>query len=396
VKDLQFAFRRVRRAPLFSVAVMLILGLGIGASTTTLSVVNAFMWRPVNVPHPEQLATIGARSKDGAMRSIPLALIDALARSELASDAPCAYSSGLAPTDANGQSARTSLMLVAGDCFATFQVQPLLGRLIEPAEAPFQGKGSAVAVLGHGYWQQMFGGALDVVGKTVRIETATATIVGVLPRHFTGIDKDVDTALVVPFNSYRPGTGAPFIVARLRGDRQIAAVESQLRAVWRSALDAALPPALTGAERSAALDAAPELRSASAGHSTLRNLYGATFVNMAWVTGFLVLLTGINVGGLLCSRLASRLAEVAILRGLGATRVRIARILLMEVVILSLGGCAIGLPLACAAAPAFATLLPVGNLPWTISFTPDGRVIAAVVPAWRAMRTDRLIALRAE
>lgn len=62
MKDLQFAFRRLRRAPLFSVAVMLILGLGLGASATTLSVVNAFMWRPVNVPHPEQLVLIGSRS----------------------------------------------------------------------------------------------------------------------------------------------------------------------------------------------------------------------------------------------------------------------------------------------------------------------------------------------
>ncbi|MFL6280334.1 MAG: ABC transporter permease, partial [Vicinamibacterales bacterium] len=403
MKDLQFAFRRVRRTPLFSVAVMLILGLGIGASATTLSVVNAFMWRPVNVPHPEQLMMIRSRSKDGAMRAIPLPMIEALARSELSSDSPCAYSSGLAATEANGQSASTSLMLVAGDCFATFQVQPLLGRFIGPEEAPFQGKGSAVAMLGYGYWQRMFGGAPDVVGKTIRIETATATIVGVLPRHFTGINKDVDTALVVPFNSYRTHTAASFIVARLRGDRHITQVESQLRTVWASALDVALPVTLTGAARRAALDSEPELRSASAGHSTLRNLYGSTFVNTAWLTGLLVLLTSINVGGLLCSRLASKLTELAILRGLGATQARIVRSILMEAVLLSFGGCAIGLPLAYVAAPAFLTLLPVGNIPWTISLTPDGRVVAAAVgiailvalvitaiPAWIATRRGSL------
>jgi len=378
---------------------MLILGLGIGASATTLSVVNAFMWRPVNVPHPEQLVMIRSRSKDGATRAIPLPMIEALARSELSSDSPCAYSTGLAATEANGQSASTALMLVAGDCFATFQVQPLLGRSIGPEEAPFQGKGSAVAVLGYGYWQRMFGGAPDVVGKTIRIETAIATIVGVLPRHFTGINKDVDTALVVPFNSYRTHTAASFIVARLRGDRHITQVESHMRTVWASTLDVALPATLTGAARRAALDSEPELRSASAGHSTLRNLYGSTFVNSAWVAGMLVLLTSINVGGLLCSRLASKLTEVAILRALGATGPRIARTILMEAVLLSLGGCAIGLPLAYVAAPAFATLLPVGNIPRTISLTPDGRVVAAAVgvaivvalvitaiPAWIATR----------
>jgi predicted permease len=403
MKDLQFAFRRLRRTPLFSVAVMLILGLGIGASATTLSVVNAFMWRPVNVPNPEQLVIIGSRSKDGLVRSIPLPLIEALARSQLSSDSPCAYGGGLAATDANSQSALTSVMLVAGDCFATFQVQPLLGRFIGPEEAPFQGKGSAVAMLGYGYWQRMFGGAPDMVGKTIRIETATATIVGVLPRHFTGINKDVDTALVVPFNSYRTTTAALFIVARLRGDRHITQVESQLRTGWASGLDVALPATLTGAARRAALDAEPELRSASAGHSTLWNLYGSTFVNIAWLTGMLVLLTSINVGGLLCSRLASKLTEVAILRALGATGPRIARAILMEAVLLSLGGCAIGLLLAYVAAPAFVTLLPVMTVPWTISLKPDGRVIAAAVgiaillalvitaiPAWIATRRRSL------
>ena len=212
MKDLQFAFRRLRRAPLFSVAVMLILGLGIGASATTLSVVNAFMWRPLNVPAPEQLVMIGSTSTDGTRRSIPLSMIEALAGSVLSSDSPCAYSGGLASTEANNQPAPTSLMVVAGDCFGTLQIQPLLGRLIQPEEAPLQGKGSAVAVLGYGYWQRMFNGTSDVVGKTIRIDTATATIVGVLPRHFTGLSKDVETGLVVPFNSHRSYTGATYIV----------------------------------------------------------------------------------------------------------------------------------------------------------------------------------------
>jgi predicted permease len=382
---------------------MLILGFGIGASATTLSVVNAFMWRPVNVPNPEQLVIIGSRSKDDLMRTIPLPMIEALARSELSSDAPCAYSTSITATDINRQPGLTSLMLVAGDCFATLQVQPLLGRVIGPDEAPFQGKGSAVAMLSYGYWQRMFGGAPDVVGKTIRIETATATIVGVLPAHFTGLNKDLDAAVVVPFNSYRTHTASPFVLARLRGGRQLTQVESQLRTVWASALDVALPATLTGAARRASLDAEPEVRSASAGHSTLRNLYGSTFVNIAWLTGLLVLLTSINVGGLLCSRMAAKLPELAILRGLGATPARIVRTILMETVLLSLGGCALGFPLAYVAAPAFVTLLPVGNVPWTISFTPDARVLAVAVgiamivavvitaiPAWIATRRHSL------
>lgn len=399
MKDLQFAFRRLRRAPLFSVAVMLILGLGIGASATTLSVVNAFMWRPLNVPAPEQLVMIGSTSTDGTRRSIPLSMIEALAGSVLSSDSPCAYSTSFAATDINQQPAYTFLMLVAGDCFATLQVQPLLGRLIRPEEAPLEGKGSAVAMLGYGYWERMFGGAPDVVGKTIRIEAVTATIVGVLPRHFTGINRDLDAELVVPFNSHRTHTAATRIIVRLPEGRQLEQLATQLRTAWRSARDAALPATLTGDERRAALDAVPELQPGSAGHSTLRDLYGSTFVNTAWLTALLLLLTSINVGGLLCSRLASKLPELAILRGLGATPARLVRSVLMEAVLLSCGGCLIGLALAYLAAPNVVSLLPVGLVPWTIPLTPDGRVIAAAVglaflvalatsaiPAWIATR----------
>ncbi len=402
-KDLPLAVRRVRRAPLFSGAVMLILGLGIGANTTTVSVVNAFMWRPVNVPNPEQLVAITKRSKEGIPRSMPLPLIEVLARSGLPIDGLCGYGTGLSATDANARSALSSLALVTGDCFTTFHVRPLLGRLIGREDAPLHGRGGAVAVLGYAYWQRTFRGASDVVGKTVRIDNAAMTVVGVLPHHFTGINKDLDADIVVPFNSYRTSSGAGYLVGRLRRNIPIAQLESQLRAVWESALEDALPATVSGTERRASLEGDPELRAASTGLSMLRNLYGSTFVNIAALTALLVLLTSINVGGLLCSRLASKATELGILRALGATRPRIVGTMLMEAVLLALGGCAIGLPLAYAAAPTLVALLPVGNLPWTISLRPDGRVLAAAVgtavlialvitaiPAWLATRRSSL------
>ena len=403
LKDVQLAFRRIRRAPLFSGAVMLILGVGVGANTTTLSVVNAFMWRPVNVPNPEQLVLIGTRGKDGVGRSTPLPLADVLSRSGLPVDGLCGYSSSLGATDANARPSQSTFLLVTGDCFATLQVQPLIGRLIRREDAPVQGKGSMVAVLTYDYWQRTFDGAADVVGKTVRIDNATMTVVGVLPPHFTGINKDLDTDLVVPFNSYRTNSGALYLLGRLRGGTTMTELESQLRTVWATAFDEALPASLTGDGRRAALEVVPQLLSGRAGVSTLRNLYGSTFANIAALTALLVLLTSINVGGLLCSRMASKVTELGILRALGASRPRIVRAMLVEAVLLALGGCAIGLPLAYAAAPTLVTLLPVGNLPWTISLQPDGRVVAAAVgtaflialvitaiPAWLATRRASL------
>ena len=99
-----------------------------------------------------------------------------------------------------------------------------------------QGKGSMVAVLTYDYWQRTFDGAADVVGKTVRIDNATMTVVGVLPPHFTGI-KDLDMHLVVPFNSDRTNSGALYLLGRLRGGTTMTELESQLRTVWATAFD---------------------------------------------------------------------------------------------------------------------------------------------------------------
>jgi putative ABC transport system permease protein len=126
-------------------------------------------------------------------------------------------------------------------------------------------------------------------------------------------------------------------------------------------------------------------------------------VTLAILTAALALVAAINVGGLLCSRVAARSHEWAVIRALGGSRTRIIRELLAESFMLAIAACAVGIPLAYVAAPAMVTLFPVGNLPWTFSLTPDWRVIAVAVasafgvtalmtgvPGWLAARTMRL------
>lgn len=147
LNDVKFAVRRIWRARVFSAAVIVVLGVGIGASATVLSVVNAFYWRPVAIADPAELVAIGARGKDGVGMNLAFPVVEAAAQAGLPVEGLCAYGSTLAASDANRQSVMTSIMLVDGSCLTMLRVRPALGRLIGPDDAPLGKKGEQVVML---------------------------------------------------------------------------------------------------------------------------------------------------------------------------------------------------------------------------------------------------------
>src|SRR5262249_30996820 len=151
-------------------------------------------------------------------------------------------------------------------------------------------------------------------------------------------------------------------------------------------------------QRPAALTA--DVEPLTAGFSLFRRLYSPSLKPVAGLAAVLLLLTCINVGGLLVSRLAAHDQEIAVMRALGASSGRIARQLFAECLVLSLCGCLVGVTIAYAAGRAFVSLLPWGNTAWTIVLTPDGRVTLSVtsisvvlalaiaaLPMWLASRS---------
>jgi len=399
--DLVTSVRRAVRTPLFSLTLVGILGAGIGATTTMVSVLDTLLWRPLAMPQPNELVAITTVLADGAARRVPLASAESLTRAALPVDAWCAYRNTISATRSDGRLMPASVELMSAGCVDVTRVAPVMGRWFTAAEAPVRGLGQALAVISHRYWKRMFNSAPDVLGRTVRLDEGTVTVIGVLPASFGGFDRDLATDIITPFGVFRASTADVALIGRLRARTSLDVLRAQVAAVWpdiirNTAASAPNPP-----------DAAQlqvQVQSAAAGFSLFRRLYAPSLGAVTTLAVLLLLLTCVNASGLLATRVASRRDDILVMRSLGASGCRIVRQILAEAFSLACVACAVGLVMAYGATRAFRALLPWGNMPWTIEFTPDIRILAAVagasivvtlliamVPAWLATRVERVV-----
>ncbi len=399
--DLVTSFRRAVRTPLFSLTLVGILGAGIGATTTMVSVLDTLLWRPVAMPQPNELVAITTVLPDGARRGVPLATAERVTRAALPVDAWCAYSQSSFATQIDGRLMPVGGALMSAGCVDVIRVAPVMGRWFTGAEAPVTGRGQAVAVITDRYWKRMFNSAPDVLGRAVSLNEGTVTVIGVLPASFGGFEKDLVTDIITPLGVFRASTGVSSVVGRLRPRISLDALRAQMTAVWPEIIKdtAASAPNPTEA---AQLDV--QLQSAAAGFSLFRRLYAPSLSSVTTLAVLLLLLTCINASGLLAAKVASHRNEIIVMRSLGASGWRVVRQLLAEAFILACLACGVGVVIAYAGTRAFRVLLPWGNMPWTIDFTPDIRILAAVagaclavtllmtiVPAWLARRGERVV-----
>jgi len=398
--DLAASFRRSVRTPLSSLTLAAILGIGIGATTTMVSVLDALLWRPVSMPRPNELVAITTVLPDGTPRRVPLASAGSLTRAALPVEAWCAYRRGISATRSDDRSMPASVELMSAGCVDVTRVGPVMGRWFTVAEAPMMGPGQALAVISDRYWKRMFHSAPDVLGRAVRLDEGTVTVIGVLPASFGGFDRDLATDIIMPFGVLRSSTADATLVGRLRARTSLDVLRTQVAAVWPEIIEdtAASAPNPTEAAQLQA-----QVQSAAGGFSLFRRLYAPTLASVTTLAVLLLLLTCINASGLLATRVASRRDETLIMRSLGASGWRIVRQVLAEGFILAGLACGVGVAIAYGGTRAFRALLPWGNMPWTIEFTPDIRILAAVaaacffvtlsitlVPAWLATRAERL------
>ena len=404
MQDVKYAFRHFRRAPGFAVAAVLMLALGIGANTAMFSVLNALTIRRLPIPDPDGLFSLTSHNDRGVQRYIPVTLVPDLER-EGPFAVVCAYNGGgTLPVEANGRPTLALVAFVSGRCFDAFGVMPRIGRPIVDEDAPLVTAGRKVVVISDRLWQRVFNGDPNVIGKTMKAENNEVTIAGVMAPGFLGIQADTGVDVFAPHDTIIPAQAARRPVAsevlvRLRAGVTFAQASAEITARWPALLELGRSAMRDAQEGANILGATPRLEPIATGLSTFRNRYSPTIQLILGLTGLLLLLACVNLGGLLLTRLTARGTELGVRLALGGSQWRIGQQMLTESLVLSISGAVLAVPIAYAFIAPVASFMPNGYIDRMMSFTPDLRVllstaaagivvgvIVTALPTWFAMR----------
>ncbi len=424
--DLRFAFRSLRKAPLFTSVAALSVAFGIAANTAVFTLVDQVLLRPLPVKEPKQLVQVDAEeteSHGGGMgdgTELSYAIYKDLRDSnDVFEGMFCRFPVDLQISQA-GRSDRIRGELVSGSYFPVLGVTPAAGRLLT-ADDEIAG-GRAVVVLGNGYWRSRFNGDPAVVGRSIAINGHPYEVVGVVRAGFQGLDIGQPPQVYVPI-TMQPRIGPAWlklderrfrwvqVFGRLHGGVTSAQARARLQPLYRSLLEReVVDAAFAGASpltREQFLKGTLNVTSAVRGHSTLRSSVREPLLILMAVAAGVLLIVCANVANLLIARGAARHRELALRLAVGASRSQIVRLLLVESLVLA--GLGTGLGLLCASWGADVLLRfyssPDGTM--AVGADPDFRIVlftaglaiatamlAGCVPALRSTRVDVAPALR--
>jgi predicted permease len=418
LRDLRYAWRGLRRSPIFTLVALVSIALGIGANTAIFTLVHEVLLASLPVKQPEQLILFtGPRNHYGSnsggnMLSFPMYedfrdnFVDrggAPALPRISAPLAAANAGGTPPLFAgmfarravsmnvgvDGQTERVPGELVSGTYFQVLGVGAAAGRVITPDDDRVRG-GSMVAVLSYDYWQNRFGGDRTIVGRTLTINSYPFVVIGVSQRGFDGVDIGYVPSVRVPVMMKAQITPNwddmdnrrsrwVNVFARRKPGVTIAQVKAGLQPFFHSLLEAEVKePAFRNASaemRDRFLKGQLDILPAAQGRSPIRTQLSQPLWLLMGIVAGVLLIACANVASLLIARAAARQKEIAVRLSLGASRGRIVSQLLVESLLLAGLGGALGLVVSAWTTKSLLGFLPTSDTPHVISGALDARML---------------------
>ena len=366
IKDLRFAVRGLAKRRSFAVIVVIVLGLGIGSTTAIFSIVDALLLRSLPYPNADRLVLLREVNTKGNQVAFTQPNLNDVATQSRSFEhlGTAAGSFPLAVT--NGSTAsRSRISYASNNFFSAMSVQPLIGRTFVPEEEKYGGP--CAALVSYGYWQKMLGSTTDFGSINLNIDGVATNVVGVMPPDF---DYPSQTEIWITGNTEPPNTSRTAhnlsVIGLLRSGTtldsaraEVSQIAKQLKQQYGSqtdAVDFAVIPLQTYLTRNV--------------RQGLWLLLGAV--------GLLLLIACANFSNLLLSQVISRQREFTLRVALGASRTRLTRQVLIENLVLTLPGAALGVLLA-SFALRLLLMLDNSTLPRVNAIQIDARVLAFAI-----------------
>jgi putative ABC transport system permease protein len=395
--DLRYGVRRLRTNPGFATIVILILSLGIGASTAVFSAAKPILFDSLPYPDAHRIATIRDHGTDGSLVAVTFGSFREMAARSRTFESLAVMRPSAATLTGSAEPERLDGQRVSADYFHVLGVQPAIGRGLQASDD--QPNAPNVVILSHALWQRRFAADAGIIGQPITLDDDRYTVIGVMPSAFENLlAPTADIWRPLQYDARLPQQGREWghhlrMIGRTRPQIVLGAAQADLDGIAASRVPDFARPPWASMERG--------LMVTSLQDEITSDVKPALFAVLGAVT-LLLLIVCVNVINLLLGRAAQRRSEFSMRVALGAGRLRLARQLITESLLLTAIGGGIGVVAAATGVRALVAASPT-TLPRASAIAVDGSVVAfaisfitligllvGLVPALRSSRQDQI------